>query len=242
MGKTLILKSLLRSLNSISFMLIIFTFKLIQTIRILWFCHRSPLFTQHQQRPSAPSAEHNWRHYGNLKLYRMPPFLDLPLGLLSHQPTPTTPHQIFSDRPLTPPRLVQLHHQRFPVQWAPAPSVRLSQAPSLLRGCPQRRKHPHDVDPPNLSLMYQAPISMATLQMKLKRNILLRTGPAHRPHGIAHIWSNLSLWQTQLSTPQQVPTCSIPIWDRAAANEFGRLAQGVGERIEGSNMIYFIPR
>jgi hypothetical protein len=42
MGKTLILKSLLRSPNSISFMLIIFTFKLIQTIRILWFCHRSP--------------------------------------------------------------------------------------------------------------------------------------------------------------------------------------------------------
>jgi hypothetical protein len=41
MGKTLILKPLLRSPNSISFMLIIFTFQLIQTIRILWFCHRS---------------------------------------------------------------------------------------------------------------------------------------------------------------------------------------------------------
>jgi hypothetical protein len=41
MGKTLILKSLLISPNSISFILIIFTFKLIQTIRILWFCHRS---------------------------------------------------------------------------------------------------------------------------------------------------------------------------------------------------------
>jgi hypothetical protein len=49
MGKTLILKSLLRSLNSISFMLIIFTFKLIQTIRILWFCHRShPTFPKLQ--------------------------------------------------------------------------------------------------------------------------------------------------------------------------------------------------
>jgi hypothetical protein len=35
---------------------------------------------------------------------------------------------------------------------------------------------------------------------------------------------------------------TFPIWDRAAANEFGRLAQGVGGRIEGSNMIYFIPR
>jgi hypothetical protein len=40
-GKTLILKPLLRSLNTISFMLIIFTFQIIQTLRILWFCHRS---------------------------------------------------------------------------------------------------------------------------------------------------------------------------------------------------------
>jgi hypothetical protein len=35
---------------------------------------------------------------------------------------------------------------------------------------------------------------------------------------------------------------TFPTWDRAAANEFGRLAQGVGGRIEGSNTIYFIPR
>jgi hypothetical protein len=41
MGKTLILKPLLRSLNPISFMLIMFTFQLIKTIRILWFCHSS---------------------------------------------------------------------------------------------------------------------------------------------------------------------------------------------------------
>jgi hypothetical protein len=32
-----------------------------------------------------------------------------------------------------------------------------------------------------------------------------------------------------------------PTWDRSAANEFGRLAQGVGRRIEGSNTIFFIP-
>jgi hypothetical protein len=35
---------------------------------------------------------------------------------------------------------------------------------------------------------------------------------------------------------------TFPTWERAAANEFGRLAQGVGGRIEGSNTIYFIPR
>jgi hypothetical protein len=32
------------------------------------------------------------------------------------------------------------------------------------------------------------------------------------------------------------------IWNEAAANEFGRLAQGVGNRIDGSNIIFFIPR
>jgi hypothetical protein len=32
------------------------------------------------------------------------------------------------------------------------------------------------------------------------------------------------------------------VWNKAAANKFGRLAQGVGDRIEGSNTIFFIPR
>jgi hypothetical protein len=35
---------------------------------------------------------------------------------------------------------------------------------------------------------------------------------------------------------------TFPVWNKAAANEFGRLAQGVGGRIEGSNTIFFIPR
>jgi hypothetical protein len=34
----------------------------------------------------------------------------------------------------------------------------------------------------------------------------------------------------------------LPTWDRAAANEFGRLDQGVGGFIEGSNTIFFILR
>jgi hypothetical protein len=37
-------------------------------------------------------------------------------------------------------------------------------------------------------------------------------------------------------------TSTFPIWNKAAANEFGRLAQGVGERITGSNTMFFIPR
>jgi hypothetical protein len=35
---------------------------------------------------------------------------------------------------------------------------------------------------------------------------------------------------------------TFPVWNKAAANEFGRLAQGVGGRIEGSNTIFLIPR
>jgi hypothetical protein len=35
---------------------------------------------------------------------------------------------------------------------------------------------------------------------------------------------------------------TFTIWNEAAANEFGRLAQVVGDRIEGSNTIFFIPR
>jgi hypothetical protein len=31
---------------------------------------------------------------------------------------------------------------------------------------------------------------------------------------------------------------TFPVWNKAAANEFGRLAQGVGGRIEGSNTIF----
>jgi hypothetical protein len=37
-------------------------------------------------------------------------------------------------------------------------------------------------------------------------------------------------------------TSTFTIWNKGAANEFGRLAQGVGDRIEGSNTILFIPR
>jgi hypothetical protein len=35
---------------------------------------------------------------------------------------------------------------------------------------------------------------------------------------------------------------TFTVWNKAAANEFGRLAQGVGDRIEGSNTIFLIPR
>jgi hypothetical protein len=35
---------------------------------------------------------------------------------------------------------------------------------------------------------------------------------------------------------------TFTVWNKAAVNEFGRLAQGVGDRIEGSNTVFFIPR
>eukprot|EP00957_Ditylum_brightwellii_P131381 10019778-Ditylum_brightwellii.AAC.2 len=31
-------------------------------------------------------------------------------------------------------------------------------------------------------------------------------------------------------------------WEHSCANEFGRLAQGVGDRIQGTNTMFFIPR
>jgi hypothetical protein len=34
---------------------------------------------------------------------------------------------------------------------------------------------------------------------------------------------------------------TFPFWNKIASNEFGRLVQGVGGRIEGSNTIFFIP-
>jgi hypothetical protein len=73
---------------------------------------------------------------------------------------------------------------------------------------------PHHVDPPNMVMASQAPISMATLRMWLKRNMPLpSTAPAPRPRGTAHIWSSLSLWPTQLFTQQQVPT-----WNTGASS------------------------
>jgi hypothetical protein len=35
---------------------------------------------------------------------------------------------------------------------------------------------------------------------------------------------------------------AFPVWNKAAANDCGRLAQGVGGRIESSTTIFFIPR
>jgi hypothetical protein len=35
---------------------------------------------------------------------------------------------------------------------------------------------------------------------------------------------------------------TFPVWNKAAANEFGRLSQCVGLGVEGSNTIFFIPR
>jgi hypothetical protein len=32
---------------------------------------------------------------------------------------------------------------------------------------------------------------------------------------------------------------TFPVWNKSAANEFGRLAQGVGGRIEGSNTTFY---
>jgi hypothetical protein len=40
---------------------------------------------------------------------------------------------------------------------------------------------------------------------------------------------------------RQHPTLG-PDWDISSANEFGRLAQGIGGRVKGTNTIFFIPK
>jgi hypothetical protein len=57
-------------------------------------------------------------------------------------------------------------------------------------------------------------------------------------HAVIHPTKGVNMEYRGLISDEE----TFPIWDRAAANEFGRLAQGIDGRIEGSNTIYVIPR
>jgi hypothetical protein len=61
--------------------------------------------------------------------------------------------------------------------------------------------------------------------------------PKHMANSIINEETGASLEYRHLINDASIFT----IWNEAAANEFGRLAQGVGDRIDGSNTI-FIPR
>jgi hypothetical protein len=70
--------------------------------------------------------------------------------------------------------------------------------------------------------------------------LTLTQAPNHIPMANAVIHQNTGSSLEYLHIIQDETT--FPVWNKAAANEFGRLAQGVGEIIEGSNPIFFIPR
>jgi hypothetical protein len=65
-----------------------------------------------------------------------------------------------------------------------------------------------------------------------------QTMPKHMANSVINEETGASLEYRHLINDASTFT----IWNEAAANEFGRLAQGVGNRIAGSNTIFFIPR
>jgi hypothetical protein len=65
-----------------------------------------------------------------------------------------------------------------------------------------------------------------------------RTMPTHHANAVINEETGASLEYRHLIND----TSTFPIWNKAAANEFGRLAQGVGDRVAGSDTIFFIPR
>jgi hypothetical protein len=65
-----------------------------------------------------------------------------------------------------------------------------------------------------------------------------QTMPNHMANSVINEETGASLEYRHLINDNS----TFPFWNKATANEFGRLAQGVGERITGSNTIFFIPR
>jgi hypothetical protein len=140
---------------------------------------------------------------------------------------------------------------------APAPSVPLSQAPSPR--VPPTRVPPPMGDTPNQ-------LQHATAQQNNIRGTNLYGDfvdvsegdqpPPHRTRSKTAQHSAHSVLSIPMANAVIHPTTganmeyrgliadkeTFPNWDRAAANKFGRLAQGVGGRIEGSNATHFILR
>jgi hypothetical protein len=65
-----------------------------------------------------------------------------------------------------------------------------------------------------------------------------QTMPKHMSNSVINEETGASLEYRHLINDASTFT----IWNEAAANEFGRFAQGAGNRIDGSNTIFFIPR
>jgi hypothetical protein len=62
--------------------------------------------------------------------------------------------------------------------------------------------------------------------------------PTHQANAVINEETGASLEYRHLINDAS----TFPIWNKAAANEVGSLAQGVGDRVTGSDKIFFIPR
>jgi hypothetical protein len=190
-----------------------------------------------------------------------------PIVRLPHAPSP----RVNPSRALPPSaRLSQAPSPRVEPRRAPAPGARLSQAPSPrvrptlvplpMGSTPNQFQHP----PAPLA---QASPQHATAQLDLSIQGTNLYGdfvdvsegdrpPQHRTRSQKAQHSAHYVHSTPMEAAVIHPTTganmeyrglitdkeTFPTWDRAAASEFGRLAQGVGGHINSSNTIYFIPR
>jgi hypothetical protein len=80
-----------------------------------------------------------------------------------------------------------------------------------------------------------------TLRPRIFRPLAFTTRqkiPKHMANSVINEYTGASLEYRHLINDASTFT----IWNEAAANKFGRLAQGVGNRIDASNTIFFIPR
>jgi hypothetical protein len=167
-------------------------------------------------------------------------------------------------------RLSQAPSQRVGPIRAPAPGARLSQAPSPrvrptrvpppLGATPNQFQHPSDP-------LAQASPQHAAAQLDIGMQGTNFYGdfvdvseddhpPRHRTRSQTAQHSAHSVHSIPMANAFIHPTTganmeyrgliadkeTFSTWDGAASNEFGRLAQGVDGRSEGSNTIYFIPR
>jgi hypothetical protein len=167
-------------------------------------------------------------------------------------------------------RLPQAPSPRVNPSRAPPPSARLSQAPSPrvrptrvpppLGATPDQVQHPPDplaqASPQHAAAQLDPGLQGTNLYGDFVDVCEEDQPPRHRTRSQTAQHSAHSVHSVPMTNAVIRPTMganmecrglitdkeTFPTWDRAAANEFGRLAQGVGGRIEGSNTIYFIPR
>jgi hypothetical protein len=194
-----------------------------------------------------------------------------PVGSPTVCPRPAPSPRVDPNRAPAPSlRLPQAPSPRVNPNRAPPPSARLSQAPSPrvrptrvpppLGATPNQFQHPPDplaqASPQHAASQLDLGIQGTNLYGDFVDVSEGAQPPRHRTHSQTAQHSAHSVHSIPMANAVIHPATgdnmeyrglkadkeTFPTWDHATANEFGRLAQGVGGRIEGSNTIYFIPR